>query len=131
METQFSAKIKKLKTNTGGEYINKEMTAFIEMKGIIPDLSPPYAHDSNGLPECMNRTIVMMVRSMTLDSADVISQALWAEMCSMAIYIKNRLLHSTFTLKKSPYEIMFIDKPSITHLYRFGAKCYVHVPEEK
>jgi hypothetical protein len=26
---------------------------------------------------------------------------------------------------------MFGDKPSIKHLYPFGAKCYVHVPEEK
>jgi transposase InsO family protein len=78
VETQFSAKIKKLNTDNGGEYLNKEMTAFLEMKGIIHDLSPPYAHDSNGLPERMNRTIVTMVQSMTLDCVDVIRQALWA-----------------------------------------------------
>jgi hypothetical protein len=79
VETQFSIKIKKLKTNNGGEYINKVITAFLEIKGIIYDLSLPYAHKSNGLPEHINRTIVTMIRSMTLDCADVISQALWAE----------------------------------------------------
>jgi transposase InsO family protein len=76
METQFFAKIKKLKTDNGGEYVNKEMTAFLETKGIIHNLSPPYAYESNGLPERMNHTIVTMVRSMTLDYADVIPQAL-------------------------------------------------------
>jgi hypothetical protein len=68
---------------------------------------------------------------MTLDSTDVISLALWAEACSMAIQIKNRLPYSTFKLKKLPYEIMFVDKPSIKHLYPCGAKYYVHVPEKK
>jgi hypothetical protein len=90
VETQFSTKIKKLKTNHGGEYLNKEMTAFLETKRIIYYLSPPYAYESNGLPERMNCTIVSMVRSMTFDSADVIPPALWAEACFMAIYIKNR-----------------------------------------
>jgi hypothetical protein len=35
----------------------------------------------------------------------------------MAVHIKNRLPHSTFKLKKSPYKIMFGDKPSIKYLY--------------
>jgi hypothetical protein len=61
VEPQFSAKIKKLKTDNRGEYVNKQMTVFLEIKGIIYDLSPPYAHENNGLPQHMNRTIVTMV----------------------------------------------------------------------
>jgi hypothetical protein len=68
---------------------------------------------------------------MTLDCADVIPQAIWAEACSMAIYIKNRLPHSPFKFQKSPYKILYSDKPSIKYLYPFGAKYYVQVPEEK
>jgi hypothetical protein len=79
----------------------------------------------------MNRTIETMVRSMTLDCTDVIPQALWAEVCSMAIHIKDCILHSAFKLKKSLYKIMFGNKPSIMYLYPFGAKCYVHVAEKK
>jgi transposase InsO family protein len=44
VETQYSTKIKKLKTENGGEYVNKEMTAFLEMKCIIHNLSPPYVY---------------------------------------------------------------------------------------
>jgi transposase InsO family protein len=65
VEIQFCAKIKKLKTNNGSEYVNKEMTAFLETNSIIHDLSPPYAHESNSLPAHMNCTIGTMVRSMT------------------------------------------------------------------
>jgi hypothetical protein len=75
VEIQFSAKIKKLKPDNGGEYVNKEMTAFVESKGIINDLLPLYAHESNGLPEHMNCTLVIMDRLITLDCAEVMSQA--------------------------------------------------------
>jgi hypothetical protein len=61
VETQFSAKIKKLKTDDEGEYVNKEMTTFLETKDIIYNLSPLYAYKSNGLSEHMNRTIVTIV----------------------------------------------------------------------
>jgi transposase InsO family protein len=89
VETQFSAKIKKLKTDNRGEYINNEMTTFLKTKGIIHNLSAPYVHQSNGLSEDNNRTIAMIIRSITLDWTNVIPQVLWAEAYSMAIHIKN------------------------------------------
>jgi hypothetical protein len=75
------------------------MTAFLEMKDIMYDLSLLYSHESNGAPEYMNHTIVMIVRSMSLDGDDVITQPLWAEASSTAIHIKNHLPHPTFILK--------------------------------
>jgi hypothetical protein len=68
---------------------------------------------------------------MTLDCADMISQALWAEAYSTARHIKNLLLHSAFKLKKLPYKILYGDKPLIKHLHHFRAKCSVYVHEEK
>jgi hypothetical protein len=103
VEIQFSVKIKKSKTDNGGEYVNKEMIAFLEIKGIIYDLSLPYVDESNGLCEGMNCTIVTIVRSMTLDCADVILSVLWAEACSMGVHIKNRQPHSAFKIKKLLY----------------------------
>jgi hypothetical protein len=49
----------------------------------------------------------------------------------MAIHIKNDLPDSAFNLNKSPYAIIFGDKPLKKYLYPFWAKCYVHVPEEE
>jgi transposase InsO family protein len=61
VETQFSTKIKKFKSDNGGEYVNKDVSEFLAGKGMIHELSPLYAHESNGLSERMNRTIVTMV----------------------------------------------------------------------
>jgi hypothetical protein len=47
----------------------------------------------------MNHTVVTIVRLMTLDYADVITQALWAEAYFPAIHIRTRLPHSAFKLK--------------------------------
>jgi hypothetical protein len=49
METQFSAKIMKLKSDNRGEYLNQEMTGFLETIGNIHDLSTSYTNESNGL----------------------------------------------------------------------------------
>jgi hypothetical protein len=131
VEIQWSAKIKKLKTHNRGEYVYKELTTFLEIKDIIHVLSPPFIYQSNSLHEHINHTIVTMLRLMTLDCADVIPQGLWAEADSSAIHIKNRLPDSTFKLTKLRFKIMFGAKPSFKHLYPFGAKCYVHIPEWK
>jgi hypothetical protein len=76
MEIQFSTKIKKLKSDNEGEYVNKWMNPFLETNGIIHNLSLPYAYASNGVSVCINCTIVTMVGSMTQDYADVIPPAL-------------------------------------------------------
>jgi hypothetical protein len=75
--------------------------------------------------------MITMIRLMTLDSAVVIPQALWAEEYSTAIHIKNCLPYSTFKLKILPYKIIFGDKPLINQLYSIGSKYYVYLPKEK
>jgi hypothetical protein len=55
VEIQFAAKIKNLKTDKGSEYVNKEMNAFLEIMGIMHDLSPPYTNEGNDIPEPLNR----------------------------------------------------------------------------
>jgi hypothetical protein len=74
VEIQFSANIEKLKTDNRGEYVNKEITATLELQGISHDSSQLYAYKNNGWSVRMNRTIVTIVWSMTLDYADMIPQ---------------------------------------------------------
>jgi hypothetical protein len=102
-----------MKTDAKGEYVNIVMTAVLETKGIIHYLLPPYVDKSNRRPGYMDHTMVMKVRSITLNYADVIRQVLCGEVCSMPVYIKNYLPHSTFKVKKLLYDMMFSDKRSI------------------
>ena len=56
--------------------------------------------------------------------------SLWAEAFNWAVYLKNRLPHSALN-GKTPYEALYNQLPSISHLRPFGTRCYVHIPEEK
>jgi transposase InsO family protein len=118
--------ILRFRTDNGGEYVNKELEGFFQSKGIIHELTPAYSHESNGVAERYNRTIVTMVRGMINE----LPLALWSEAINTAVYIKNRIPHKAVK-ESTPYEVIHGNKPSIHHLQPFGRKCFVHIPEEK
>jgi transposase InsO family protein len=118
--------ILRFRTDNGGEYVNKELEGFFQSKGIIHELTPAYSHESNGVAERYNRTIVTMVRGMINE----LPLALWSEAINTAVYIKNRIPHKAVK-ESTPYEVIHGNKPSIRHLQPFGRKCFVHIPEEK
>ena len=60
-----------------------------------------------------------------------LDKSLWAEACTTAVYIKNRLPHSALPHNVTPYEVFHGQKPDIGHMHLFGAICYVHIPVER
>ena len=52
----------------------------------------------------------------------------WAECMKTAAYVINRLPQSKLGFK-SPHEMLWKDKPSVSHLKVFGCVCYVFVPD--
>jgi len=115
-----------------------EATTHLTSQGIRHIRTPPYTHQSNEVAERYNRTIQTMVRSMLIDLKPA-DNFLWAEACSVAVYIRNRLPHSqlkqrrdnTPAQEKTPFEMLHNKQPSISHLQPFGSLCYIHIPEEK
>jgi len=67
---------------------------------------------------------------MVQPSLDNVPVSLWAEAFNWACYVKNRLPHSAL-IDRTPYEVLFQKKPTISHLRPFYTKYYVHIPEEK
>jgi hypothetical protein len=123
VERQFDSKVKRIKSDNGGEYIAMD-SKFLKEEGIVHDYAPAYSHESNGVAERYNRTIITMVRGMLLGH----KLYLWAEAVTTAVYIKNRLYHRA--LGKTPYEALLNRKPSIKHLQPFGKKCFIHIAKE-
>ena len=82
-QTQDSAVIKRFRTDNGGEYVNNEMPILLQKHGIIHDKTPPYSHESNGVAERYNRTIITSIRSMLTG----LTMLLWAEAITTAIYL--------------------------------------------
>ena len=68
MENQLSKKIKRLRTDRGGEFESNPFNSFCEDHGIIHKTTPPYSPKSNGVAEKTNRTLKEIMNVMLVSS---------------------------------------------------------------
>lgn len=66
VENQLNKKIKRIRSDRGGEYLS--LDNFCEQEGIIHEITPPYSPESNGVVERKNRTLKEMMNSMLVSS---------------------------------------------------------------
>ena len=89
VENQLDRKIKRLRSDRGGEYFSNEFDAFCAEHGIIHERTPPYSPQSNGVAERKNRTLTDLVNAM-LDTSGL-SKAWWGEAILTACHVLNRV----------------------------------------
>ena len=128
VENQHDLKVKKFRSDGGGEYISNEFKKVCRSRGIEVDGTIPYSPQQNGVAERMGRTLMEMARSMLYHAN--LPQKFWAEAISTAAYLRNRCPTSSFK-GATPYERWFGVKPDVEHLRVFGCNVYVHIPDEK
>ncbi|HEY0222472.1 MAG TPA: DDE-type integrase/transposase/recombinase, partial [Lactovum miscens] len=124
---KFGRKIKTLRSDNGGEYLNKELSAYFEHHGIEHQLTVPYCPAQNGVSERKNITLIETVRCLLSDSG--LQKKFWAETILAANYTQNRL--PTKSNKKTPFELWNKRKPDLSHLRTFGCKAFAHIPKQK
>lgn len=123
-----TTKLKKLRTDRGGEFCSTEFNNYCNKSGIQRQLTAPYTPQQNGVVERRNRTVVEMARCMLKGAG--LPDAFWAEAVNTAVYVLNRC--STRALNnKTPDEAYYGTKPSVSHLRKFGCECFVHIPSER
>lgn len=125
MQTQFEKKIKCIRTDRGGEYMGNLFLNYLAKEGIDQDRTAPYSSFQNGVAERKNRYLVEMTNCMLLD-ADV-APSFWGEAMHHANFTQNIL--PSRSVDKTPHELWHGRIPINSYLRRFGAKCYVHVPD--
>ena len=62
VENQLDRKIKRIRSDKGGEYI--PLNDYCEKEGIIHEVTPPYSPESNGVAERKNRNLKEMMNSL-------------------------------------------------------------------
>ena len=88
VENQLEKKIKRVRSDRGGEYFSSEFDSFCAEHGIIHERTPPYSPQSNGVAERKNRTLTDLVNAM-LDTSGL-SKARWGEAILTACHVLNK-----------------------------------------
>ncbi|EOY17849.1 Copia-like retrotransposable element, putative [Theobroma cacao] len=127
VENESGCRIKKLRTDNGGEYTSSEFISYLENEGIHHQLTAPYCPEQNGVSERKNRTIIEMSRCFLFKKK--LPKSFWAESANTAVYLQNILITQAVN-NETPYEAWYSTRPSVDHLRIFASICYLHVPEE-
>ena len=128
MENQLDTKIKCIRTDNGGEYINKKFASLCRHAGIIHQTTVPYSPQQNGLAERMNRTLMERAKSMM--AYKNVDKKWWAEAVNTAVYVTNRVLCSSWQ-NKTPIEVCFGKRPDLSNLIVFGSTGFAHIDKSQ
>lgn len=102
-----------------------EVLDFLKSKGIKIQHSMPYVPQSNGTAERLNRTILDIAIPILHQSGRPRNS--WPYAVEVACYLYNRTPVTGKNL--TPVELMFNQKPNLSHLRPFGCRAYVHKPQ--
>jgi hypothetical protein len=127
VKTQFGKIPKKIRSDRGGEYVNKELQEYIKSEGIEVELTCPYSPQQNGTAERKNRYLTEMTRCMLTNA--VLPNKYWGEAIMTANYLQNRMPAAGDMM--SPFEKWSGKKPQLSHVRQFGAKAFVLIPNVK
>ncbi|CAM8987559.1 unnamed protein product [Rhodiola kirilowii] len=122
VNTQFGKSVKVFRSDNGGEFFSNKLTAFFLTKGCIHQSSCPYTPQQNGLAERKHRHILEVARAIMFEAG--LPKHFWGDSILTAKHIINRL-PTPVLQRKSPWEMLFGEKPHVNHLRVFGCSCYV------
>ena len=128
VQTQFSSKIKILRSDNGGEYTSHLFQEFLQTNGILSQRSCPSTPQQNGVAERKNRHLLDVVRTLMLES--MVPSRFWCEALSTAAHLIN-CLPSPSLNNDSPFLRLFGHPPTYSNLRTFGCVCYVHLPQQE
>ncbi|KAE8684911.1 Actin-depolymerizing factor 1 [Hibiscus syriacus] len=124
VENETGLKVKRLRSDNGGEYRDSSFRDFCANNGIKMETTVPITPQQNGVAERMNRTLNERARSMRIHAG--LPKFLWAEAINTAAYLINR--GPSVPLDGGiPEEAWSKKEINLSHLRVFGCISYVHI----
>ncbi|TYK02840.1 gag/pol protein [Cucumis melo var. makuwa] len=127
VENLLSKKIKILRSDRGGEYMDLRFQDYMIEHGIQSQLSAPGTPQQNGVSERRNRTLLDMVRSMM--SYAQLPSSFWGYAVETAVHILNNV--PSKSVSETPFELWRGRKPSLSHFRIWGCPAHVLVTNPK
>ncbi|KAH9705465.1 hypothetical protein KPL70_011882 [Citrus sinensis] len=128
IETQTNRIVRKIRTDNGLEFCNKQFDDLCEKNGILRHKTIRHTPQQNDLVERMNRTLMERVRCMLFHLK--LPKTLWAEALCTACYLINKC-PSTAIEFKTPYEVWSGKLADYSKLRIFGCTAYAHIKQGK
>ncbi|WRX23007.1 Reverse transcriptase [Theobroma cacao] len=108
--------------------LNGKFEKFLENLGVRHQLTVTYSPHQNGTVERKNKTLLEMSRCMLFQMD--LPKRFWAEAVNTTNYILNVTCTKALA-SKTPYELWYTYKPTVSHLRVFGCVCFAKVVDEK
>lgn len=128
ISTQFNAKLRILRTDNGGEYVNLQLTEYFQERGLIHETSCSQTPQQNGVAERKNRHITETARALL--GGGNIPKRLWDTAVVTAVYLMNRMPSRTLDMR-TPLDTLsrWCPLPSVLMLSPkvFGCCAFVHL----
>lgn len=118
---QFKCSIKTVRSDNGTEFVNNKMSNLFSSLGIIHQTTCAYTPQQNGIADRKHRHLLNVARSLLFQSG--IPLSMWPECILTVAYLINRLPSSVLS-GKSPFELVYGQKPKLSHLRCFGCLCF-------
>ena len=127
VETETDLKLKCLRSNNGGEYIDGGFKEFCVANGIKMEKTTPRTPQQNGVAERMNRTLNERARSMRLHAG--LPETFWTDAINTAAYLINRGPSVPLEFR-IPKEVWSRKEVNLSYLKVFGCVSYVHIDSD-
>ena len=121
IETMLSLKIKCLRSDGGGEYVNNNFKKLLHECGIVHQLACPHTPEQNGCAERKHRHVVETGLTLLFNASMPLHY--WVDAFSTATYLINRM-PMRFLNFSSPWQQLFGNSPNYMTLKVFGCACY-------
>ncbi|MBW0535083.1 hypothetical protein O181_074798 [Austropuccinia psidii MF-1] len=126
MENLHNRSLKKLVSDQGGEFMNKQFTQLSESQGFIHIFSPSETPQHNGFAQRNNRTILEKARCLL--NASNLPNRYWAEAINTSTFLCN-IIPTPSRHNLSPHALWRDSPPRIKRLKTFGCRAVITIPK--
>ena len=127
LERQSGKKLKRMRADSGTEFVNELVNTFCQKNGIVLETMVPYTPEQNGIAERAIAVFFEMVRCML--HASKMDLRYWGEAFLYAVHIRS-LTHTSALDNIVPAHAWSGTKPDVSHLRIFGSVAYANIPKK-
>jgi len=116
-----------VRTDQGGElWASAEFKEVVTKAGFLLEPTGAGNPKQNGMAEAPNKTFGRLMRGMLYNAG--LGSEFWSYALIHAVYVMNRMPHTKFNMKMSPYESLTGIKPNLSNLKVWGCRVVVKQP---